>query len=68
MQMEAVGIKVAVRMRPKLPREKKEQIVWECNAADKLLTCRAEKFELVNYLFTTLLVLPEILVQFTFLY
>ena len=46
--MEAVGIKVAVRMRPKLPREKKEQIVWECNEAGKLLTCRAGKFELVN--------------------
>ena len=43
-----VGVQVAVRLRPKLPREKKESIVWECKMEEKKLICRADKLALVN--------------------
>jgi len=43
-----VGVQVAVRIRPKLPREKKENIIWECRPIEKTLMCKADKLALVN--------------------
>jgi centromeric protein E len=43
-----VGVQVAVRLRPKLPRETKESIVWECKPEEKTLLCKADRLALVN--------------------
>jgi centromeric protein E len=40
---EEVALKVAVRLRPKLRREKKEAVFWEVSPEDRRLRCTADK-------------------------